>query len=168
MSEKPEMQLFLESYDKYAEPIFRHCFFRVFSKSRAEELMQETFMKAWDYVSQKDGKVENMRAFLYKVANNLIIDESRKKKELSLEDIIEESPSLEPSSDTKIGVENKIMARQVMEKLSELSPEDRAVVTLRYVDDLDPKEIADVTGSNANKVSVRLNRALKKLGEKMR
>jgi RNA polymerase sigma-70 factor (ECF subfamily) len=73
---------FIEQYEAHAEAIYRHCFFRVFRKQVAEELMQETFMKAWVYVSQKN-EVENMRAFLYKIANNLIIDFSRKKKRSS-------------------------------------------------------------------------------------
>ena len=79
---------FLTAYDKYADAIYRHCFFRVFSKEKAEELTQETFMRTWQYL--EDGKeVLNLRAFLYRVANNLIIDHSRKKKEERLDNFHE-------------------------------------------------------------------------------
>ena len=63
---------FLNAYDAYADAIYRHCFFRVFSKERAEELAQETFMKTWEYVA-RGNVIENYKAFLYRVTNNLII-----------------------------------------------------------------------------------------------
>src|SRR5690349_19793406 len=60
---------FLQAYDEFADPIFRHCYFRVFRRDRAKELVQETFLRAWEY--QLQGKpIENIRAFLYRIANN--------------------------------------------------------------------------------------------------
>lgn len=72
-------KLLIEAYDAYADAIFRHCYFRVFSRERAKELMQETFLRAWDQMV-KGEEIRHMRGFLYRVANNLIIDESRKKR----------------------------------------------------------------------------------------
>ena len=161
-----ETRVFLEAYEKYAESIYRHCYFRVFSKVRAEELMQETFLKTWDYVSIRGGEIENLRAFLYRVANNLIIDESRKKKESSLEAILEDHPEFEPAHVDD--AQKNLMIKDVLQNLFVLSPEDRAIVTMRYIDELDPKEIAVVLGSNTNRISVRLNRALKTLRDNMK
>jgi DNA-directed RNA polymerase specialized sigma24 family protein len=79
---------FMQAYDNFADAIFRHCYYRVFDRERGKDLMQETFMRAWQYLN-KGEKVLNMRAFLYRIANNLIIDESRKKKEQSLEQLQE-------------------------------------------------------------------------------
>lgn len=153
---------FLEAYDAYADAIYRHCVFRVFSKEKAEDLMQETFTKFWHYLGQ--GKqVDNVRAFLYRVATNLIIDHSRKKKESRLEDLLEVSPSLEPSSDDTGAIEDRIMMRTVLEKLEHLKKDERTILTMRYVDDLGPKEIAEILHTNANNISVKLNRALKAL-----
>jgi len=70
---KKEKQ-FIDAYDKYSEAIFRHCYYRVFDRERAKDFVQETFCKTWKYIV--DGNdIENIRAFLYKTANNLIIDE---------------------------------------------------------------------------------------------
>lgn len=60
---------FLAAYDEWADAIYRHCFFRVYSKERAEELVQDTFMKTWQYL-EKGNEVENLKAFLYKVAKS--------------------------------------------------------------------------------------------------
>ena len=77
------MEAFTKAYDELSDAIFRHCWFRIGDRERAKDLMQETFTKSWQYISRGE-KVDNLKAFLYRVANNLIIDEYRKKKELSL------------------------------------------------------------------------------------
>src|SRR6185369_164461 len=97
MEQKIERE-FLEAYDTYADALYKHCFFRVYSATRAEELVQDTFMKTWDYLA-KGKDIENLRAFLYKTANNLIIDYSRKKREISLEQQLAENPGWEPTAD---------------------------------------------------------------------
>lgn len=156
---------FLEAYDKYADAIYRHCFYRVFSKSLAEELTQEAFMKTWQYLDE--GKqVENLRAFLYRVANNLVIDSVRKKKEEGLEDLLEANPSIEPSHDGRGDIEKEELAQEAIAAMRSLREEDKEILTMRYVDELDLKEIAEVLGITANNVSVRLNRAMKALREK--
>lgn len=155
--------LFLDAYEAHADAIYRHCFFRVYSRTRAEELVQETFMRAWKYL--QDGKViDNIRAFLYRVAGNLIIDESRKKKESSLDALMEsEEMPFEPSNNDHRDIAHKAIFREVLDKLRKIPENDRELVTLRFVDDLDPKEIGEITGMSANNVSVRIHRALESL-----
>src|SRR3989344_8856216 len=157
---------FLDAYDRYADALYRHCFFRVFSKARAEELTQETFMKAWEYLAE--GKeVQHVRAFLYRIANNLLIDESRKKKEVSLDALLEESNAFEPSYGGENDMERKVLIHEVIEGFKCLDRDERTVLVMRYLDDLDPKEIAEILGMTANNVSVRMNRALKKVRKEL-
>ena len=120
--------------------------------------MQETFTRTWEYVS-KGKEVNNLKSFLYKVANNLIIDEYRKRRELSLD-------SLQLKGFDVANHEQEIIVRDVenshvLQAVSKLSSEHRQVITLRYVDDLSIKEIAEIIGESENVVSVRLNRGLK-------
>ena len=77
---------FLQAFEKYADDIYRHCYFRVYDKELAEDLVQETFIKTWKYIISGE-EIKNIRAFLYKVAVNLIIDNSRKKKAVLLDDL---------------------------------------------------------------------------------
>lgn len=161
MAQDDFKQMFLEAYDAYADAIYRHCYFRVFSRARAEELAQETFLKTWQYIS--DGKeVKNIRAFLYQVANNLIIDESRKRKEESLDHMQEEN-DFEPASDDHLKIERRAMAREVLGVMDKLGADEREVLVMRYVDDLDPREIAEVLGVTPNAASVRIHRATQSL-----
>ncbi len=157
-------KIYLEAYDAYADAIYRHCFFRVFSKERAEELMQETFMKTWEYL-EEGHDVENLRAFLYRVANNLIIDYVRKKKEMSLEQMAEENPSFEPSDSGHEDMERNVLMGEVREAMDALPEEARQLLVMRYIDDLDPKDIAKLLKITPNHVSVKLNRAMQQLKE---
>lgn len=158
-------KFFLESYEAHADAIYRHCFFRVFSKELAEELVQDTFMKTWEYLA-RGKKIENIRAFLYRTATNAIIDHTRKKKEVSLDGLIEDSRIPEPAIDDHRRIERTVLVNEIKNMLHLLSEDDRALIVMRYVDDFGPKEIADILGLSANAVSVRLNRAIEKLKSK--
>ncbi len=150
-------------YDEHSDAIYRYCFFRVFSKHRAEELMQETFLKFWKYI-QEERKIDNERALLYTIATHLVIDEKRKARTESLDAMLEVEGSVEPAAP---GAErdpvNSAMMREVQDELAKLSEEEQELFKLRYVDDLDPKEIATIRGTGANVVSVQLNRIMHKL-----
>ncbi len=155
-------QNFLDAYELYAEAIYRHCVFRVYDAARAEDMMQETFMKTWKYISQ--GKIiNNIRPFLYRVANNLVIDYSRKKKEDSLEMLMELHPDNEPSANPISQLENVMVLETVMKDLKKLPIESQEILVMRYIDDLDPKEIASILEITPNNASVRINRAMRHL-----
>jgi len=164
----PLEKQFLKAYDEFADPIFRHCYFRVFNRERAKDLMQETFTKTWEYLNQSpitnhESRITNMRAFLYRVANNLIIDNSRKKHERSLDQMQEEG--FDPGEDTRSRLIGLMEAGEVIKMLDKVNPKYRQVIQMRYLDDLSPKEIAETIGESENNVSVRLHRGLKEIRE---
>lgn len=155
-------QLFIAAYDDYADAIFRHCVFRLGDREKSKELMQETFMKTWEYLM--DGKrVENIRAFLYRVANNLLVDYVRKKQrrpETSLEELQLkgfDAKSDEPSP-ARIFDQRRIIAM-----IHRIDMPYRTAVIMRHIDGLPPKQIAAILGVTPNVVSVRINRGLKQL-----
>jgi len=167
---------FNKAYDDYADALFRHCMFRLSHRERALELVQDTFMKAWNTV-QKGTKIKNWRALLYRYLNNLIIDEYRKKKQTSLEGLLEKdgvsegtfselnSGSLKAEIDR---VDNELEAIALHNALGKLQDNYKQVIILRYIDGLRVKEVAHILKETQNVVSVRLSRALKKLEQVLR
>lgn len=153
---------FLEAYDKHMDAIFRFCYFKLSHKEKAEEIAQESFMKTWEYLIQGK-KIENIRAFVYRVAKNSIIDYYRKKKELSLDELHEQG--FDVSREEHGRLENIIDGNQAMEAIQKLNEKYREVVFLRYVNDASVKEIAQIVGETENAVSVRIHRGLKQLKE---
>ncbi len=168
---KTPEEVFTKAYDEYADALFRHCTFRLSHRERALELVQDTFMKTWDVV-RKGEKVQNIRALLYQVLNNLIIDEYRKKKQVSLDGLLEQEGVSEGTfsdlqtgslADTSHMLDTERTAVRVRAQLSELKDNYRQVLILRYIDGLRVQEIAKVLGESQNAISVRINRALKKM-----
>src|SRR3984957_2816959 len=65
-----------------------HAFFKLNNHGTGEDLVQDTFIKTWGYL-MRGGKIDVMKAFLYHVLNNLIVDEYRKRKTSSLDTLME-------------------------------------------------------------------------------
>ncbi|KKW29729.1 MAG: RNA polymerase, sigma-24 subunit, ECF subfamily [Parcubacteria group bacterium GW2011_GWA2_52_8] len=158
--ETKQSEAYLKAYDEYADAIYRYCLFRVFNEEKAKDLAQDTFLRTWEYLAN-GRQIENIRAFLYRVATNLIIDQSRKKREESL-DVLQEQ-GFEPGFEELDRIEANMDSEQFLEILQELDEPSRLCLTLRDVEDLEPREIAEITGESANTVSVRIHRGIKKL-----
>lgn len=162
MADNAKEQQFLEAYDKYADAIFRYCYYRIFDREKAKDFVQESFCRAWKYMS--DGKeVDNLRAFLYKIANNVIIDDARKKKSFSLNQLMEKG--FFPKTDPREKTENYLAGQEILKLVKSLDEKYRDVIIMKYVDDLSTKEIALILNETENNVYVRLNRGFAKIKE---
>lgn len=157
------------AFEEYADALFRHAFFRLSSCERATDLTQETFIKAWDYL-REGGEIRQWRSFLYRILNNLIIDEYRKKKTQSLDALFETDPAramVYTTGETGRAHEERLDEELLLEKIRTLIPRlpetQRTVVLLRYIDGLSPKEIASSLGISENVVSVRIHRGVEHL-----
>lgn len=156
----PMEKEFLAVYDKHADAVFRFCYLRLFEREKALDFMQQAFLKTWEYLlTGKD--VENLKAFVFKVARNLIIDYSRAKKEnLSVETMLESGNDL-VAKDENLNL--KIDLQEVKKVLNSLEEMYSEVLTLRYLEGFRPKEIALILNESEDVVSVRIYRGLKKI-----
>ena len=155
---------FLAAYETHADALFRHCLPRVRDRDVARDIVQEAFTKTWVYISE--GKhVEHMRAFLYRVTNNLIVDGARRKRSVSLETMMEDG--FEPEDDTVKDPTDIPASREAVAMLRELDEIYRTAITMRYFDELSPREIAMALGVSENVVSVRIHRGIEKLTKMM-
>lgn len=161
--------VYLEAFEAHSDALFRHAFFRISNRDRAQELTQEAFLKTWDFL-RKGGDVHDFKSFLYRILNNLIIDEYRKKKSSSLDEILEDDTgafearmSEGSRMDTEAELDEKVMGARIRERISELPAMYREAVTMRFIDELTPKEIAEMLGESENVISVRIHRGVSKL-----
>lgn len=161
--------IFLKAYEKFGDGIFRFCYFKTRNRELALDLSQETFTKTWEYLSS--GKeVENLKSFLYRVATNLIIDNSRKKKAVSLDQITETGVDFqdEKVENAAEEIDKKIEIENILKTLDELDESYREILVMRYVEEMTINEIAEVTGKTKNNVSVLIHRGVEKLKEKVK
>lgn len=160
---------FLKAFEEYSDALFRHAFLRVSDRERAIDIVHDTFTKVWAYV-RNGHEVDQFRPFLYKVLNNLIVDEYRKRKEASLDAIMEvdgvdEGTFDELSENTVESLAATLDGKKAFDLLEEIPDTYREVIVLRFVDELGPKEISELIEETENVVSVRLHRGLKLLRE---
>ncbi|HWO07546.1 MAG TPA: RNA polymerase sigma factor [Candidatus Paceibacterota bacterium] len=160
---------FLEAFNMYSDALFRHAAFRISNRERALDLTQDAYLKAWDYL-QQGGEVREFKSFLYRILNNLIIDEYRRSKSSSLDEMLENDTGameVRLSEGSVREAEETIDESKLIDTIHSripLLPETyREVITLRYVDGFSPKEIAEMIGVSENVVSVRIHRGTQKL-----
>jgi len=164
MNQSSQKTTFLESFDAYSDAIFRFCIVKTSNKELAEDLTQETFMRYWQSL-QAGKEMTNPRSFLYTIANNLIIDWYRKKKATSLTALQEDG--YEPADTQQMSSQENAQFAEVLLTIEDLEEKDKEVLLLRYVEGLDPKDIAVILEESANVVSVRINRAIEKVQKKL-
>jgi len=153
---------FNASYEQFSDAIFRYCLYQTSNRQKALDLTQDTFIKTWEYLST--GKqVENLKAFLYKVAGNLVIDDRRKKKAESLDKLTEQGFDIKSDKDEISEKENAFEGKLALEAINKLDEKYRDVLIFRFVEDMEIKEIAKILKESENNISVRIHRGLEKL-----
>jgi RNA polymerase sigma-70 factor (ECF subfamily) len=149
-------------YKQYYTRIYRYCRINLYHGQIAEDVCQEVFIRAWKALPKftlKDGGT--FQAFLFRIARNLIIDLSRKKKEVPLEHVGEIS-----KEDNLIeGISRKEDIQRVKTALEKLTDIDRQIIILRYFEELSHSEAAKILNMREGALRVRTMRLLKKLKE---
>ncbi len=151
---------FIKAYEEYANGLFAYCCCRVSNRDLAKDILQETFTKTWAYLGTH-GPVDNLKAFLYRTATNLIIDYYRKRHTVSL-DVLEEA-GFEPGVDETDRLVDQLDGVQAAKFLAKLPPRYRQVIQLKYLKGLSVGEIAAKWHMSKNSVSVLAHRAVVKL-----
>jgi RNA polymerase sigma-70 factor, ECF subfamily len=155
----------------HQDEIFRLVFFRTRSRIDSEDLTQDIFMAAFKYLPQlKDS--DRFRPWLYRIALNRVHDFHRKNKFLAYfgitehreeTDVADVEPHLNPGAlDTVIRKEFWWRVKQLSKRFSRMEKE---VFFLRFVDDLNLREIANTLGRSESAVKTHLYRAIKKFKE---
>ncbi len=164
---KHKEQILTQAYGEFEKPLRGYAFSKLRDKALSEDITQEAFLKVWAFL-RKGGEVMNMKSFLYRVVNNLIVDEYRKHKATSLDALLEKD--FEPGFDNSQIMIDYLDGKSLVSLISELPEKCRAVMDMRYGKNLTIEEIAKKVFTSKNNVSVQLHRGhkgLKKLCEQM-
>jgi RNA polymerase sigma-70 factor (ECF subfamily) len=145
---------------KYRAKIFTILYGMVRNEDDAWDLAQEGFLKAWRSIHQFQGR-SSFYTWLYRLTVNLAIDSLRRKGrrvEVELDDAI---PSSLPSPHANYRLTE--IRQHINAALAVLSPEHRAVIVLKEIEDLQYQEIAEVLNVSVGTVMSRLFYGRKKL-----
>jgi len=148
-------------YDKHIDEIYRFVFLKVSTREVAQDITSETFRKGWEAYKQNP-EMENPRAYLYRIARNLVIDHYRTKKQhVSDQEIIDELED-ESKDLQERAAEHKDMAmvKKAMEKLKD---DYQDIIIYKYLEEMTNSEIARITGKSEGAVRVTAHRAINAL-----
>ena len=155
------MAQFETLFNQYSDAIFRHLQYRLGDRERAKELTQEVFMRTWQHLAAGK-RIEYEKAFLYKIANNLFINEIRTDRTKASLEQLEEVHGVEAVS-TLSSPEKMAEEQELATFIQSLPPPYRDVLIYRYIDDMTVKDIAKLLGEKETNISMRLKRATEKL-----
>lgn len=165
MNKKEEIQrreILDAAHHDFQKGLNAYASFKVSDPIVGEELVQDAFIKTWQYMVKK-GKIGGMRAFLYHILNNLIVDEYRKRKykTASLDTLMDNG--FIPSVDESSKLYNTLDGKVTVLLIPKLPIIYRKIVHMRYIEGLTLREISIITGQTENAISVRLHRGIIKL-----
>ena len=159
-----ENKIILESYDAYADRIYRYVFLRTGKKEVAEDIVQDIFLRMCDYIASGN-VIDKAEHFLMRTARNAVIDYYRKKKSLSLDEI-EEGGFIMPD-DPDLSIYEEVEVKRVMRAMYDLPDKHRDVLLLKFVEGLGPQDIGELLNESSNVISVRLHRAQEELKKQL-
>jgi RNA polymerase sigma-70 factor (ECF subfamily) len=145
---------FAEALTTHQSLVFSLAFHMLHNAALAEEVAQEVFLRLYRDFARIEGPMHLLR-WLRRTATHRCLDvlrRSRRHRQVPLDDVELVAPrALAP---------DPLVARTLRRLVAELPPNARAVVVLRYQEDLDPREISDLLDLPVNTVKSRLQRAL--------
>jgi len=153
--------LFHQAYEEHSDALFRFSFSKLSDREKALDVVQDVYVRYWEYMAA-NGQVDNIKAFLYKIARNAIIDIYRKRKESSLDALAEEGIEFPDPVDHEHAI-RQADAKIAVGLVRRLGEDDQEIILMRYTEGLSVKEIAEILDERENTVSVRIHRALKQL-----
>jgi len=142
---------FLETYEPLRSELYRYCRYLTRSPWDAEDLAQDTLARAFVTLAQMGEDPANPRAWLFRVASNLWIDQIRKRREVDGQPEPVTSP------------EPRAPREAAGTLLVKLSPQERAAVVLKDVFELSLEETAEALGTTVGGIKAALHRGRGKL-----
>lgn len=152
-------------YETYSQDVYRFMLWRTQNNELSQDLTSHVFEKAWRARTSFQGG--SVKAWLYRIARNTLVDHWRKKQDL----IVEDTDILPESTVTDHTAEDLDKAAEILklrQAVADLPTEMRAIVRLRFIHNLSSRDVAQRLHMSEGNVRVIQYRALKKLRERLK
>ena len=146
-------------FDRYSKKIYRFIYYKVTIVEVAEDLTSQCFLKVWEQIST-GMKIRRIRAWIYRLARNLVNDyyRGREKEELPLI-----YPEQLDGEILKFNPDEELDLKKLEKILFILKGEAREIIALRYIEELSIGEIAKIVDKSQANIRVIIHRAIKEL-----
>ena len=153
---------FSEVINRYKEPLYWQIRRLVASHDDANDLLQNTFMKAWMYVENFRGEAK-LSTWLYKIALNeslSFLEKERKKNNLSLDD---QESALVNSIEADEYVDGDELALKLRKAIATLPEKQRIVFNMKYYDEMKYEQMSEILGTSVGALKASYHLAVKKI-----
>lgn len=144
-----------EVYDRYSPVLYAYAMRLLNDPALAEDCVAETFARFLRALQKGQGPRDYLRAYLYRITHNWIIDLYRNNEQTS-----ELHETLQYEEYTEEEVAKRVGQKQIREAIHNLPPEQQKVITLKYLEDWNNEEIAQALHKTVGAVKTIQHRAL--------
>jgi len=149
---------FATLYDMHVRRVYRQCYYRAGNRADAEDLVQQTFLQAWQALPRYRRTGAPFLAWLLTISHNLAVSRQRKTtREVTDPDL---SVPATPASDPVVVTLDRLDHDEVRQAILQLKPDRQQVILLRFIEGYEVDEVAAALGKSANHVRVLQHRAL--------
>ena len=165
---KQDQRAFNEFYLKTVDMFFRYINSNFFvSKEEAEDIISNFYVKRWNVVKKYDFK-QSFSAFAWTVFKNLVKDSFKKQKDISFSSFdYEDWESFEENIEDEFDIfellETDFQFKQIEDAMKQLDIESRELIYLKFIEEKENMEIAEILQISNENVRQKLSRSLKKL-----
>jgi len=158
-----DREAFAALYREYMPSVYKFLFYRLNgNKAMAEDFTAEVFLRALRKIGDYTWTGANFGAWLMRIARNLVLDHaksSRAKRELLNDEMPEAEPDDETSTET--AVMRNALNGDLYGAIKRLSPDQRDVITMRFIQGMEVAEVAEALGKKEGTIRTLQFRGLK-------
>src|SRR4030042_1510180 len=158
-----DFEAFGQLYTIFLDRIYRYALYQVKDKMTAEDITEEVFVKAWKAIRSCKGKGETFSAWIYRIAHNHIINTFRNYNRFSSIDI----EKISELNDPNLNAEMTLEQQELLGTVSELTQSQEQVITLKFIEGLDNREIGKIMGKSEGTIRALQLRGLTTLRQKI-
>lgn len=152
---------FLNSYKEYNRYVFSYVYFRVAnSKEVAEDITQESFIRAWKYREKYNKARSGFKVWIISISRNVVSDYFNKNPKLS--ELTDETVTTHTEETKGRNEDSNLDIYYLMNKLN---ARERELIRLRYMLEFKITEIGEILGEDSNNLKVEIFRIVQKLKE---
>jgi RNA polymerase sigma-70 factor, ECF subfamily len=167
-SQAGDTAAFGQLFDRYHEVVFRFVLFRLGDRTAAEDLTQETFVRAFRRISSVSYQGRDIGAWFVTIARNLVLDHVKSSR-YRLESSTPEIADVAPNKSAGPGPEHEVIAgathAELLRCVARLGDDQQECITLRFLQGLSVAETAEIMGRNEGAVKALQHRAVRRLAQ---
>lgn len=153
-----DLDALAEIYDQYSPELYRYAIRLMSDPEQAEDCVAETFSRFLDALQGGGGPSQYLRAYLYRVAHNWVTDQYRRQPPPPLP--LDTRLIADWQHNPAVVAGENIHKETVLDALKLLTPDQRQVIILKYIEDLSNEEVAEALGKPVGAVKSLQHRAL--------